>query len=293
MARTYLELVEGTSSKFWEIVVDGADHTVRYGKIGTDGRESTKSFDSDEEAQAQAEKLIRSKRKKGYAEPTVEGELVDVDTLRETYPVLEQVDWLLDFVESGTLYKGNVTSGDEGLMDLALEQGDEGTLVIIDGDLTITANNAGWGDRAEFSNDGVLVTGNLTVNNLQLSEIGAVIVQGTMRAKNILVCYGDDGGSLDIGGDLIADVVIASTYFVVDVAGEVKVGHIIGDSTYATDFAKGKEIISLYDEANVFIDELSDDGEVEEWELYEKLTAGEEVFVNGGKPREGSYEKEW
>lgn len=61
------ELVEGKSSKFWEIAVEGSSHTVRYGRIGTDGRETTKAFGSPEEAAASAEKLIEQKTKKGYA----------------------------------------------------------------------------------------------------------------------------------------------------------------------------------------------------------------------------------
>jgi len=62
------EFSEGGSNKFWEITVDGDTHTVRYGKIGTPGQEKTKSFGSDAAAQADADKLIAEKTKKGYAE---------------------------------------------------------------------------------------------------------------------------------------------------------------------------------------------------------------------------------
>lgn len=67
------ELVDGKSSKFWEIAVEGSSHTVRYGRIGTDGRETTKEFGSPEEAAASAEKLIKQKTKKGYAPVDAEG----------------------------------------------------------------------------------------------------------------------------------------------------------------------------------------------------------------------------
>ncbi len=58
---------EGGSSKFWEIVVDGASHTVRFGKLGSEGQERTKTFASEKEAQADAVRLIADKTSKGYA----------------------------------------------------------------------------------------------------------------------------------------------------------------------------------------------------------------------------------
>jgi DNA ligase-1 len=58
---------EGGSQKFWEIAVDGAAHTVRFGKVGTAGQERTKTFGSEAEARADADKLIKDKTSKGYA----------------------------------------------------------------------------------------------------------------------------------------------------------------------------------------------------------------------------------
>ena len=40
----------------------------RYGKIGTDGQMTQKDWDSNEKAQAEANKLIAEKTKKGYVE---------------------------------------------------------------------------------------------------------------------------------------------------------------------------------------------------------------------------------
>lgn len=66
VARTYLEFIEGTSSKFWQVVVEGNTHTVTYGKIGTPGQSKTKTFADATAAQNDANKLIKSKQKKGY-----------------------------------------------------------------------------------------------------------------------------------------------------------------------------------------------------------------------------------
>ena len=64
----YFEFIEGSSAKFWEIRVAGTTFYTRYGKIGTDGQMTQKDFDSNDKTQAEANKLIAEKSKKGYAE---------------------------------------------------------------------------------------------------------------------------------------------------------------------------------------------------------------------------------
>ncbi|WP_254054118.1 WGR domain-containing protein [Singulisphaera sp. GP187] len=60
----------GTSSKFWEVSQEGSDMTTRYGKIGTKGQSTTKSFDNPEKAIAETAKMIAKKVKEGYVEKT-------------------------------------------------------------------------------------------------------------------------------------------------------------------------------------------------------------------------------
>lgn len=62
------ELSEGSSHKFWQIEVTGESFTVTYGRIGTAGQAQTKSFSDAATASAEADKLVREKVKKGYAE---------------------------------------------------------------------------------------------------------------------------------------------------------------------------------------------------------------------------------
>jgi predicted DNA-binding WGR domain protein len=62
------EFVGGTSSKFWEIAVQGAEVTVRFGRIGTQGQTQEKSFPSADDANKHADKLIAEKTRKGYSE---------------------------------------------------------------------------------------------------------------------------------------------------------------------------------------------------------------------------------
>ncbi len=66
--KKYLEYKNEKKHKFWKIDVEGSTHTVRYGDMYTYGQEKTKTFDSEEKALKNAEKLIASKEKKGYKE---------------------------------------------------------------------------------------------------------------------------------------------------------------------------------------------------------------------------------
>jgi predicted DNA-binding WGR domain protein len=63
-----LEFEEGTSSKFWRARVEGKTLYVNYGKIGTAGQTQVKDFADHAGAVKEYEKLIREKRKKGYAD---------------------------------------------------------------------------------------------------------------------------------------------------------------------------------------------------------------------------------
>lgn len=69
MMRTF-QYSDAKSHKFWNIEVSGSSFTVSYGKVGASGQTQTKSFASAEKAQAEADKLIREKVKKGYIETT-------------------------------------------------------------------------------------------------------------------------------------------------------------------------------------------------------------------------------
>ncbi|WNG58136.1 DUF4132 domain-containing protein [Archangium gephyra] len=62
------EFVEGSSQKFWEIELQGTEFTVRWGRIGTNGQTQQKSFANTAKAQAEHDKLIAEKQKKGYSE---------------------------------------------------------------------------------------------------------------------------------------------------------------------------------------------------------------------------------
>ncbi|WP_017594098.1 WGR domain-containing protein [Nocardiopsis potens] len=73
--RTYLELSEegGGAHKFYEVVVDGTEVTIRYGRIGEPGQSRTAKHPTVAKAEASAAKKIAEKLRKGY-EPAVQGQ---------------------------------------------------------------------------------------------------------------------------------------------------------------------------------------------------------------------------
>lgn len=73
--KTYLELSEagGSAHKFYEVIVNGAELSLRFGRIGDPGQKQVKTFADESKARAEAQKKINEKVKKGY-EPAVQGQ---------------------------------------------------------------------------------------------------------------------------------------------------------------------------------------------------------------------------
>jgi predicted DNA-binding WGR domain protein len=71
--KTYLELSQdaGSAHKFYEVVVDGNDVTIRFGRIGDSGQAKTTAYPTPEKALAEATKKINEKRRKGYEDAVV------------------------------------------------------------------------------------------------------------------------------------------------------------------------------------------------------------------------------
>ena len=62
------ELIEGSSSKFWEVEVVGSTMKVTFGRIGTSGSAKEKQFESEGDAEREAAKLVAEKTRNGYVE---------------------------------------------------------------------------------------------------------------------------------------------------------------------------------------------------------------------------------
>ena len=61
-----LQLVEGSSKKFWRARVEGGTLYVNYGRLGTTGQTQVKVLGAEPKARAELDKVAGSKRRKGY-----------------------------------------------------------------------------------------------------------------------------------------------------------------------------------------------------------------------------------
>ncbi len=66
--KKHFEFKDEKSHKFWSIETTEKSFTVTYGRMGTNGTSKTKEFDTVEEAEKEAAKIIAQKVKKGYVE---------------------------------------------------------------------------------------------------------------------------------------------------------------------------------------------------------------------------------
>lgn len=109
MMETILILKEGFSNKFWKIKVAGKSHTVTYGKIGTVGAVKVKTFETEEACQKNADRLVRSKMKKGYVPANPSDQLMKESTMTDHlfWEIIkiakqkgedadEQIEWLIN-----------------------------------------------------------------------------------------------------------------------------------------------------------------------------------------------------
>ncbi|MBC9130397.1 WGR domain-containing protein [Frischella sp. Ac13] len=69
--KKYLEYSDLQSNKFWYITQQDESLTIVFGKIGTKGQTQVKTFSSPYDAEKEANKLIKSKIKKGYEEKAI------------------------------------------------------------------------------------------------------------------------------------------------------------------------------------------------------------------------------
>src|SRR6266481_4755564 len=60
------EFSEGSSNKFWEVNLSGKSFTTTYGKIGTSGQTTIKTWKTEAEAKKEYDKIVAEKTKKGY-----------------------------------------------------------------------------------------------------------------------------------------------------------------------------------------------------------------------------------
>ncbi|MCL1918368.1 MAG: WGR domain-containing protein [Peptococcaceae bacterium] len=254
---------EGNSNKFWNIDIEGCGFTVTYGKRGTAGQTSVKSFDTEIMCQAAAAKLVAEKAKKGYIESgsdimrdennkktfqCMSGEeanrIFGIDNLTggsflrslyEPYLLVYDGDLLIDLGESGnfSIEEEWDFSEPESLSRLGIAL--ENIIMVQDGQQTKLTRDilAQLPDHQKYAY-GLYVNGNLTVKgnifNDNCDGGMSLLVKGNLEANNLII-----GGSwVGIHGKTTLRNVIlgfynhGASYF----PGSVKAGYIINLDGY-------------------------------------------------------------
>lgn len=106
------------SNKFWKIVVKEKNYVVFYRKIGTAGSVKAKEFETEEECMKETNKLVASKRKKGYTDPLSGEDYIKEKTITEEefWELLhraktkgedqeEQIEWLTSHLAKRTVHE--------------------------------------------------------------------------------------------------------------------------------------------------------------------------------------------
>lgn len=84
MSTRELVFSDGSSHKFWNILLEGNSHTVTFGRVGTGGQSKVKEFDDDEEAKKSFDKLVTQKLKKGYSDASGTSTTIPTKTASKT-----------------------------------------------------------------------------------------------------------------------------------------------------------------------------------------------------------------
>ncbi|MBF6594737.1 MAG: WGR domain-containing protein [Thermaceae bacterium] len=238
--KKYLELVDGNSSKFWEIEQQDNQLIIRYGKIGSSGQTIEKAFSDAEAAQKEFDKLLREKTNKGYAEVTQSGEILSAQDFQPiTVSQAAPPTWEMLAERFNPVFEMPFGDFADELSEIRLYEADTGGNVHFPGDFVLE----GWESSDKDFN--AVIAGNLVVDgNLRLGSesIGNfVLVMGNVKAKAITLSgtvsldvrgsakvqhgiwgmYGDDG-YLSISGDVTTPVVLNTLYFNMALSGKVK-----------------------------------------------------------------------
>ncbi len=283
----YLEFEDKKSSKFWMIETHGTSHTVTYGRIGSKGRSSTKEFDSLQEAQKSAAKLLESKLKKGYVETaTIDSQpaaVISDDEARERFGLDELAIGSPDYVsvvvfEDDVEILGDVNDDTVEALFFGGERTTTGELVIIDGDLTIKGSLDLTelypclfvrGDlRCHFvtSVDSYKqITGDAFITNGFIGHYnhGKMVVEGTTHVP--LIFWSDHGCSMTLN-----EKTICVNY------------HNCRDVFFEFDYYKDDLVKLLSSELFKWFDE--EDYDFEWGDLAKMLKAGESPFLDGTEP---------
>jgi leucine-rich repeat protein SHOC2 len=187
--KKHFEFNDDKSSKYWEISIEKSAVIVRYGKIGSQGQMSKKSFDNKALAEKEVLKLIAEKTKKGYIELVGDPLTIVLKVAKKSGDEPKTKDTtnerFISESEANTLF--NIKQFDP-IGDLGYDE-----VLLLEGDTVIEGNlDENWLAKIlkkHKKNDGlilVLVNGNIKVSgNIDPDECFYFLVLGNVECLNM------------------------------------------------------------------------------------------------------------
>lgn len=206
-------------------------------------------------------------------------ETLSADAVRDAFPALARVEYpFADFADDQTqrVYRGGLTV--DGDFRSAPKVDWNPYNVVVDGDLVVRGD-LDWSDYG--AGCFLLVTGNLHARVVHLQGCPNVIVLGDLVADGgVFVHYGDDGGVLGVDGVVRAPVVVADTYFRLELARPPE-----GTLLASADLVDVPVDFDAEDFASALSPKVLDaDGELDDTKLLKVLRAGGTILRQGVVP---------
>ncbi|MGH1338030.1 MAG: leucine-rich repeat domain-containing protein [Aureispira sp.] len=308
----YLEYNDEKSSKFWTITLQDNNHTVTYGKVGTQGQSKTKTFDSVEKAQKDAEKLVKAKRKKGYQEANTDQEK-ETTSPEITPNTTADAPLQITFLEEEEAEERFEFGQYEPLGDIEYD-----AIAVIEGDTIIHQTIDDDSIEAIFFDNNrtseqelIIINGNLTVKgaiNIE-EDMPSLLVIGDLHCE---VLHGKDS-CIDVTGDAHIQYVFDGNYNhgSVMVHGTTYVPYILNSDHCSTLTPSKKAILINYynqqddfftydyyrsDLANILVKGLAEiedeDASLDVEAFIKRVRSGKSPFKKGVKPSRVLVEQE-
>ena len=192
---------DAKSHKFWTIDAHGTDFTVTYGKIGTAGQSSAKSFATADKCQAEADKLVREKTGKGYVETTPKASVSDDEAFTKTLIARpdDRAAWsaYADYLSERGDPRGEFMAVQLALEDESLPKAERAALKATEAALLKQHERDWLGPLAAFTidhvkNDKVHRDGRVThtfrrgwVNELDIPRLGVNLARAMVKAPGL------------------------------------------------------------------------------------------------------------
>ncbi|CAA6799014.1 MAG: Unknown protein [uncultured Aureispira sp.] len=311
--KQYFEFKNESSSKFWEISLEKDTITTRYGKIGTAGKKAEKVLKSNDLAEKEYKKLIKSKVKKGYEE-------VATTSSASTAPILTEKKGTKVVPKTKNAYRVQLLTNEAAIEQFNLKEYDPfgqmgfESVLLLEGDAEIDGDlDYQWYQKEakKLKQEGdyalILVDGNLIVHgdiSPGADSMPCLFVTGDVTCE-ALRSYDE---CIYIKGDATIKYAFDGNYNdgSIVIEGTTKVPYVLNSDHCSSISPEGAILINYYGDDDDFFDYdyttqdfervmvskvLDEDDELDTEAFINLLRAGKSPLRKGAKPARILFEE--